>query len=63
MLRRASGSEDEREMWLALALIRRAARELDPESLPPELAREAVRFLDALRAGSTAAASGVRTAV
>jgi hypothetical protein len=40
----------------ALELIRRAARELDPENLPPDLAREAVRFWEKLQAASAAAA-------
>jgi hypothetical protein len=34
MLRRASTPENLRELRLALELIRRAARELDPETLP-----------------------------
>jgi hypothetical protein len=50
-----AASEDERELRLAAALLRRAAREFDPENLPPDLARQAVRFWDKLRAGSTAA--------
>ena len=57
MMKHAAATEDEREMKLALELIRRAARELDPESLPPGLARRAVAFWDALQAESPVAAS------
>jgi hypothetical protein len=37
-------------------LIRRAAREFDPENLSPDLARQAVAFWDALQAASMVAA-------
>ena len=45
MMKHAAATEDEREMKLALELILRAARELDPERLPPDLARQAVAFV------------------
>ena len=56
MLAHAEASEDERELRLALELIRRAAREFDLENLTPDLARQAVALWDKLQAGSTAAA-------
>jgi hypothetical protein len=40
-----------------LNVLGRPAREFDPENLPPDLARQAVVFWDALQAGSTVAAS------
>jgi hypothetical protein len=50
MLARASETDDPRELKLAFALVKLAASQLDSESLPADLAREAVAFLDGLQA-------------
>jgi hypothetical protein len=51
MLARASESDDPRELKLAFALVKLAVSQLDPE-LPADLAREIVRFWDALQVES-----------